>query len=269
MSDVLKIEKHGPVDRVTLNRPDAYNTLSPELIQALLDYVQGLYFDHSVRVVVLRGAGRGFCAGLDLKHRRERSETANEQRSNAEGLRMQRSISEIVMRMRRAPQAFVGLLHGGVSGGGLALALACDMRIAASDVKMNAAFIKLGIGGCDIGVSYFLPRLVGVTMATEMIMTGRYVYGERALSSGLVTELVAPDQLESAGQAMVDDLLRAAPLALRLTKECLGFSIDAPSLDAAIAMEDRNQILTANGPDFEEGVRAFLEKRAPVYRAGA
>lgn len=268
MPDVLKIEKRGPVDWVTLNRPESYNSLSPDLIQALLDYFQGLYFDHATRVVVLRGAGRGFCAGLDLKERQSRNTPAEDQRSAAEGLRMQRRISEIVMRMRRCPQAIVAAIHGGCSGGGFALALAADVRVAARSVKMNAAFIKLGIGGCDIGVSYFLPRLVGVTIASELIMTGRYVYADRALATGLVSEVVDDAALEEAAQGYVDDLLNAAPLALRLTKECLNFSVDAPSLDAAIAMEDRNQILTAQGPDFAEGVSAFLEKRRPSYRGG-
>ena len=251
MTSPLLIERKGDAEWVTLNRPDAYNSLSPDMIDALLDYFQGLYFRHEVRVVVLRGAGRGFCAGLDLKQRVESNSTADDQRSSADGLRSQRRISEIVMRMRRAPQPIVSLIHGGCSGGGFAIAL--------------AAFIRLGISGCDIGVSYFLPRLVGVTVASELLMTGRYIYADRALATGLVSEVVEDAELEATGEVMVGDLLNASPLGLRLTKECMNFSTDAPSLEAAVAMEDRNQILCAQGPDFQEGVRAFIEKRAPVY----
>jgi enoyl-CoA hydratase len=115
-------------------------------------------------------------------------------------------------------------------------------------------------------VSYFLPRLVGASVAAEMLMTGRFVSAERALRIGLVSEVVPEAELEKAGQSYVDDLLATAPLALRLTKECLNMSIDAPSLESAIAMEDRNQILTVQSADFPEGVRAFREKRAPKYR---
>lgn len=265
MSDVLKIEKRGAVDWVTMNRPEAYNSLNGEMIDALLDYFQGLYMDHSVRVVVLRGAGRGYSAGLDLKERVGRNSEQPESRSSADGLRSQRRISEIVMRMRRCPQPILSLIHGGCAGGGFAFALASDIRIAGQSAKMNAAFIRLGLSACDIGVSYFLPRLVGVSVASELMLTGRYIGAERALATGLVSEVVEDAGLESAAQPYVDDLLNATPLGLRLTKECLNMSVDASSLEAAVAMEDRNQILCASGSDFHEGVRAFMEKRKPVY----
>lgn len=265
MTGPLLIETRGDAEWVTMNRPESYNSLSPDMIDALLDYFQGLYFRHEVRVVVLRGAGRGYCAGLDLKQRASSNSSSMEERSSAEGLRSQRRISEIVMRMRRAPQPIVSLIHGGCSGGGFAMALASDIRIAARSAKMNAAFIRLGLSGCDIGVSYFLPRLVGVTVASELLMTGRYIYADRALATGLVSEVADDAALEESGEAMVADLLHASPLGLRLTKECMNFSTDAPSLESAIAMEDRNQILCTQGPDFQEGIRAFIEKRAPVY----
>ncbi|WP_416899289.1 MAG: enoyl-CoA hydratase/isomerase family protein [Minwuia sp.] len=263
--NVLQIEKQGRVDWVTMNRPDAYNSLNAEMIDALLDYFQGLYTDHETRVVVLRGAGRGFSAGLDLRERATSNEEQLESRSSADGLRSQRRISEIVMRMRRCPQPIVSLIHGGCAGGGFAFALASDIRIAGRSAKMNAAFIRIGLSACDIGVSYFLPRLVGVSVASELMMTGRYIMADRALATGLVSEVVEDHELADAAQSYVDDLLHATPLGLRLTKECLNMSVDAPSLEAAIAMEDRNQILCASGPDFREGIRAFMEKRRPDY----
>jgi enoyl-CoA hydratase/carnithine racemase len=256
----LLIRKEGPVDWVTMNRPDSLNALNRQLIGDLLDYTQSLYWDKSVRVVVLRGAGRAFCAGLDLKER------DNSPRSPSSGLTSQRRISEIVMRMRRAPQPFISLVHGPACGGGFAFALASDIRIAGTSARMNAAFIRIGLSACDIGVSYFLPRLVGVSVASELMLTGRFILAERALRVGLVSEVVPDDRLEEAARSYVDDMLTTSPLGLRMTKECLNMSVDAGSLEAAIAMEDRNQILCAQTQDFPEGMRAFLEKRKPQYQ---
>jgi enoyl-CoA hydratase/carnithine racemase len=258
--ETLQIRKDGPVDWVTLNRPDSLNALNRQMVDDLLDYTQSLYWDKAVRVVVLQGAGRGFCAGLDLKER------DNSPRSPTNGLTSQRRISEIVMRMRRCPQPFISLVHGAACGGGFALALASDIRIAGQSARMNAAFIRIGLSACDIGVSYFLPRLVGVSVASELMLTGRFINAERALRVGLVSDVVADDKLAEAAQVYLKDMLTTSPLGLRMTKECLNMSVDAGSLEAAIAMEDRNQILCAQTQDFPEGIRAFLEKRDPNYQ---
>jgi enoyl-CoA hydratase/carnithine racemase len=130
---------------------------------------------------------------------------------------------------------------------------------------MNCALNKLGLGGCDIGTSYFLPRLVGVSIASELILTGRFIGAERALAVGLVSEVVDEDKLAEAAEPYVDAMITASPVGLRLSKECLNMSVDAGSLEAAIAMEDRNQILCSRSEEFSEGIRAFLEKRKPVY----
>lgn len=256
----LLVRKEGPIDWVTLNRPDSLNALNKQLIDDMLDYTQSLYWDKSVRVVVLKGAGRAFCAGLDLKER------DNSPRTPSNGLTGQRRISEIVMRMRRAPQPFISLVHGPACGGGFAFALASDIRIAGESARMNAAFIRIGLSACDIGVSYFLPRLVGVSVASELMLTGRFINAERALRVGLVSEVVPDAKLEDAARSYLDEMLTTSPLGLRMTKECLNMSVDAGSLEAAIAMEDRNQILCAQTQDFPEGMRAFLEKRPPNYQ---
>jgi enoyl-CoA hydratase len=257
----LLIRREEGVDWVTLNRPDRLNALNPRMVDELLDYFHNLYMDHSVRVVVLRGAGRAFCAGIDIKE----TATSNNLRDPASGMRSQRRISEIVMRMRRAPQPIISLINGAASGGGFAFALASDIRIAAPAARMNAAFIRLGLSACDIGVSYFLPRLIGASAASEYMLTGRFIDAEKALKLGLVSQIVAEDKLDEAARSLVADMLHASPMGLRLTKECLNMSVDAPSLESAIAMEDRNQILCAASDDFAEGMRAFLEKRPPRY----
>jgi enoyl-CoA hydratase len=264
--EALKVENDGAVDWVTLNRPNALNSLNSVLVDELLDYFGSLYFERAVRVVVLRGAGRSYCAGLDLKEsgrRRNAGEAAPT--GPAAGLDSQRRISEIVMRMRRCPQPIISLVHGPACGGGFALALASDVRIAGASARMNAAFIRIGLSACDIGVSYFLPRLVGVSVASELMLTGRFILADRALRVGLVSEVVPDEKLSEAARPYLDEMLSTSPLGLRLTKECLNMSIDAPSLEAAIAMEDRNQILCSQTSDVREGMRAFLEKRKPVY----
>jgi len=211
--------------------------------------------------VVLRGAGKAFCAGLDLKERREPGEGGP-----VNGLRVQRRVSEIVMRMRRAPQPIISLIHGAASGGGFALALASDIRLAGPRARMNAAFIRIGLTACDVGVSYFLPRLVGSALASELLLTGAFIDAERALKVGLVSDVVPEAELEARGQAMVDAILANSPLGVRLTKEALNMNIDAQSLEAAIALEDRQQILCAQTDDMREGIGAFLEKRDPAYQ---
>jgi enoyl-CoA hydratase len=257
----LQVRQDGPVSWLTLNRPDSLNALNRAMVGELRDYFGSLPADRGTRIVVLRGAGRAFCAGLDLKEGGDASMGTVQG-----GLRSQRHISELVMLMRRAPQPFIACVHGPACGGGFALALASDVRIAGESARMNAAFIRIGLSACDVGVSYFLPRLVGVSVASELLLTGRFIDAKRGLATGLVSEVVPDAEMESAARRLLDDMLRTSPLGLRLTKECLNASIDAGSLEQVIAMEDRNQILCAQTQDFREGIAAFLQKRTPEYQ---
>ena len=258
--DTLQIEKDGPIDLVTLNRPESLNSMSRELMLELQHYFGQLYTNFDTRVVLLTGAGRGFCAGLDLKEDR-----SDEGGGPVAGMRTQRRVSEIMMRMRRAPQPIISLINGPASGGGFGLALASDIRIATPNVRMNAAFIRIGLSACDVGVSYFLPRLVGSSLASELLLTGDFIDADRALRTGLVSDVVAPDEQLPRGSAMAESILRNSPIGVRLTKECLNMSIDAPRLESVIAMEDRQQILISQAGDMKEGVAAFREKRPPEY----
>jgi len=255
----LSITHEGAIDWLCLNRPDRLNTITPQMCDELQHYFEGLERKHEVRVVILRGAGRAFCAGYDLKAADAVSA------GPIVGLRVQRQVSEVFMRMRRCPQPIICLAHGATTGGGLAFALASDVRIAASDVKMNVAMVKVGLTGCDVGISYFLPRAVGSSVAAEMMMTGRMLTAPRALAVGLVSEVVEAGELEAAGRAMAEDMLKTSPMGLRLTKEGLRLNLDAPSLEAAVALEDRGQILCASAGFFKEGIDAFLEQRAANY----
>ena len=256
----LLVEMDGPVDWVILNRPDALNSLSRRLVAELHHYFDSLQTNYDVRVIVMRGAGRMFCAGLDMKDpERKPSRNADE------GMMSQRSFSGLVMKMRRAPQPIIGLLHGYAAGGGFSIALGCDVRIAAEGTKMNCAFIKIGLSGCEMGSSYHLPRLIGTSNAAELLYTGRFIDAARALRLGLVSDVVPEAELIAVGRKLADDMVATAPLGLRLTKEAFWANVDAQNLDTAIAMEDRNQILTVANGDLDEGVAAFLEKREPRW----
>ncbi len=256
--ETLSIEHRNGVDWLTLDRPEQFNALNGAMIEDLLDYFGGLYFDHRVRVVVLRGAGKHFCAGLDL------NETATFTSGIVAGARGQRRVAEIILRMRRCPQPVIALVQGAATGAGLAFTLAADVRYAAENARFNVAMARIGLTGCDVGISYFLPRAVGAGNAAEMMMTGRFVDAAKALRSGLVSEVVAADALAEAGAALAAEMAAMSPLGLRLTKEGLNMAQDAGSLEAVIALEDRGQVMCL-GPFLEEGAAAFLEKRPPRY----
>ncbi|MBS0481261.1 MAG: enoyl-CoA hydratase/isomerase family protein [Proteobacteria bacterium] len=256
----ISVEKRGQVDWLTLNRPEALNTINLAMVGELNDYFGRLYHDGSVRVVVVRGAGKAFCAGLDIKEHHDRGDVPF-----GGGFGFQGYLADVYVKMRRCPQVILSLIHGPACGGGFAFALASDIRLAGESAKMNAAFIRIGLSSCDMGVSYFLPRLVGGSIAAELMLTGRFIHAPRALAVGLVAEVVPDAGLEAAAQPWIDDLLHASPMGLRMTKEGLAMAIDAASLEAAMAIENRNQVMCAKSANFAEGMRAFIEKRAPVY----
>lgn len=261
---VLEVEHKGAVDWVTLNRPEALNALNDELIEALRDYFTALASEPDRRIVVLKGRGRAFCAGLDLGGAND-DNGDKDRNSIPDGLRIQRRIADIYLAMRRCPQPIISLIAGPACGGGFSLALASDIRIATPDARMNCAYIRIGLGGCDMGSSYFLPRLVGASLAAELILTGKFISTERALQLGLLSRIVPQEDLLQAPEEDIRYMLNTSPMGLRLSKEALNINIDAGGIEAAIALEDRNQILCANSPDFEEGMRAFFESRPPVW----
>ena len=258
----ILIEQHGEIEVVSLNRPDKLNTFDEPLTFAMRDYFQRLHEREDVRVVVLRAEGRAFCAGLDLSGW-ENDGTRGELQHY---WRLQRSLAGLLELMRSCPQPIVGLGHGAACGAGFSLLLASDVRYAAPNLKMNAAYIKVGLGGCDLGCSYFLPRLVGASIAAEYILTGKFMDAEKALSCGLVSEIVPAENLLDKGLELAGEMAANAPMGLRLTKEGLNRNLDARSLSDAMAVEDRQQVMMLLSEDFQEGVSAFQEKRPPQYR---
>ena len=260
MSGELLIESRGAVEIATLNRPERLNALNDGLVDELNAYFGGLADRKDVRVVILRGAGRAFCAGLDIQEDRTTGTPV------LRVLGTQTSIGNIYRKMRACPQPIIALGHGAAAGGGLSLLLASDVRYGSPSFRCNAAYIRIGLGGCDMASSYFLPRLVGASLASEMILTGRFIDAQRALSSGLISEIVEEEALLDRGLALADEMLATSPWGLRLSKQALNLNLDAPSLEAAMAIEDRQQVILSATEDHKEALSAFLEKRPPQYR---
>ncbi len=260
-TNTLELSLEGAKLIVTLNRPAQSNALNSELVAGLDWVFTQLKQREDIRVVLLQAKGKNFCAGLDMRD----PSFVPEERSVKHLWRIQRRIAAIYQAMRACPQPIVATVQGAAAGGGFSLALASDVRILAQDARMNAAYIKIGLTGCDMGSSYFLPRLVGTSIASELLLTGRFIHAQRALAIGLASEVVDADQLATSGHALLDDMLSNTPMGLRLTKETLNYSINASSLEAAMAFEDRHQTLLSLTADSAEAITAFLEKRSPIY----
>lgn len=259
----LTVKREGAIQIVTLDRAETFNALDVPLIDSLTACFEDLYGRPEVRVVLLSANGKHFCAGVNLKGWND--EIAEP--SIVDSLRMQRRIVGIVRLMRACPQPIIALGHGAAAGGGFSLMLASDVRFGTPDLRMNAAYIKVGLGGCDIGSSYFLPRLVGSSIASELLLTGRFLTAERALRLGLLSDVVDPGALLETGLSLAREMLDVAPLALSLTKDVLNMNIDASGFEAAVALEDRQQVMLTTTADHREAVSAFLEKRPPNFTA--
>jgi enoyl-CoA hydratase/carnithine racemase len=255
--ETFRVERRGVADWLTLNRPDALNAMNARMIAELAEYFGARMHDTATRVIVLRATGKAFCAGLDLRE----MTGLIEELDTAARLRFQQRLSSIFVSMRRCPQPIVCLVQGAAAGGGFALALASDIRLCAPDARMSAAFIKVGLSGCDVGMSYLLPRALGSSVAAEMLMTGSVLEAARAAALGFVSAVVPAAELEQAGERMVDSLLQADPVGLALTKQGLQVGIDAPGIESAVANEDRQQALLSGADPFRERMRAFLARK--------
>ncbi|MBS0473493.1 MAG: enoyl-CoA hydratase/isomerase family protein [Proteobacteria bacterium] len=265
MPSTIQIERRGEVDWLTLDRPVRLNTLTGTMVRELCAYFEGLQSDYGVRIVVMRGAGRAFCAGLDIKEHLSGDRVPE----GAGRVRPGHHLFDIVKLMRACPQPIVALVHGPACGGGFAMALAADIRIAGESARMNDAFVALGRSGCELGLTYFLPRIVGLGIATELMYTGSFIDAPRALQVGLVSRVVPDLALEAAADEFVAPMLKTAPLGLRMTKQTLNTALKIDDLHAVIDLEERAQSICGRGPDFEEAMSAFLEKRPPRYAAPA
>ena len=258
----ITIETHGAIEILTLDRPDQRNAVTPEMIADLTSYFSGLHDRPTTRVVILRGNGPQFSAGVELGS--DAFAAPGKGRPQRQ-LKMQQNYSGVIRLMRSCPQPIIGLAHGAACGAGFSFLLACDIRFATPDARMNAAYIRIGVGGCDMGSGYLLPRLVGLSVTSELLLAGRFLRAERAKAIGLVSDIVPADELLAKGMEFASEMLRVSPMGLRLTKQALNVLIDAPSLDAALMMEDRQQVILLETSDHAEAVAAFRERRDPSY----
>jgi enoyl-CoA hydratase/carnithine racemase len=252
------------VTLLTLNRPERLNTMTAELIGALHDALDAADSDPTCRVVVLTGAGRGFCAGLDLHGYGTPSGPVETGRVES-GLATQKDIARLVPRLRAMAQPVIAAVNGPAAGGGLALALASDIRIAGASARFNVAFVKLGLSGCDIGVSWLLPRLLGASRAWELMLTGRIIDAAEADRIGLVLRVVPDDRLRDEALEVAAMIAANSPWGVRMTKEVMWSQLEVASLQAGIDLENRTQVLSTFTGDMGEAVAAFLEKRPPHF----
>ena len=261
----VRLDRPTPaVAVITLNRPEQLNAITFELVDELHAALDELDRDNSCRVVVLTGAGRGFCSGLDLKSIGPSSMSARISGARA-GMRSQEHIANLVPHLRRTQQPVIAAINGVAYGGGLALACACDLRIAAESARMCVQFIKVGIGGCDIGISYTLPRLVGVSRAHDLILTARAFDAAEAERIGLVSRVVPDGAVLDAALETAETLCSYTPFGVVMTKQVMWANVDAPNVEAAIHMENRTQILASTTGDVAEAAAAFTERRPPVW----
>ncbi len=249
---------------ITLNRPDRLNAMSIDLVIALHDALEAANDDNDCYVVVLTGSGRAFCSGLDLKDYGIIP--------NIDGLQVgriaQRSMryySRLVPYMRRMHQPIICAINGPAYGGGMCLTLAAEIRLAAQSATFNSTGIVNGLTSTEMGVSWLLPRLIGAAHSNDILLTGRAVDADDALRMGLVSRVLPDDDLLPAALEIAATMCEFSPYGLAMTKDIVWVNLENPSLEAAIEIEDRNQLMLGFTDNLPEAIRAFGQGRAPVY----
>ena len=259
MTDGLRVEVDGPVATLTLDRPEALNALTVGVKVALREALESVAVDRAVRAVILTGAGRAFCAGQDLAEREQPDAAPLD-------VELRERYNPIIRALRSMGQPVIAAVNGVAAGAGASLAFACDLRIAAADARFVLAFGRIGLVP-DSGATWFLPRLVGSARAAEMAFVGDPISADDALRFGLVSRVVATDDLLTEARAMADRIAAGAPLAMALTKGALerAATID---LETALEGEAKLQGIAGASADHAEGLAAFREKRAPRFTGG-
>jgi enoyl-CoA hydratase len=251
------------IGQITLNRPERLNALNYEMLDDLWALFEEIKKRDDLRVLILTGAGRGFCSGADIKtdprQREERMKVFSNTALHLESV--QRKYSRIIIEMRRLSQPIIAAVNGVAAGGGFSMALASDIIIGNPNASFIASFINIGLSGGELGSTYFLPKIVGSARASEILMTGRTVPAEEAERIGLISRLVPAEDLMDTALEIAKTLIGKTKLGLKFTKEALRQNLNAPSVDAAIELEDRNQSICCSSPEFLEAITAFSDKR--------
>jgi enoyl-CoA hydratase len=265
MSSLVLVDEPAPhVVRLALNRPDQLNAMTAELNEALRTELRAISERRDCRAVILTGAGRGFCAGLDLRGYGQAPGNDGTDQAR-DRLANQQHMSRLILELRALPQPVIAAVNGPAAGFGLAVALASDIRYASRSAVFRVAFINIGVSNCDMGTSWLLPRLIGASRAHELMLTGRRVEAEEALKIGLVADLVSDEELSGRALRAAEQIASLAPWGVRLTKQGMWTALELPSELAAIEYEDRQQIMSTFGVAPSEAVSAFLEKREAEF----
>jgi len=266
MPDLVLVEEPAPhVRQLTLNRPEQLNAMNAELCEAIHVELRRVANDRSVRAVILTGAGRGFCAGVDLRGYGAAPDN-NGDDDPRDRLANQRHMSTLVLELRALPQPVIAAVNGPAAGLGIALALGCDIRFAADAAVFRVAFINIGVSNCDMATSWLLPRLIGASRAHELMLTGRRFDAEEALRIGLLADVVDAPRLPERALEAAEQIAALAPWGVRLTKQGMWSALEIPSEQAAVEYEDRQQIMATFGEAPPEAVEAFLQKRPAEFR---
>ena len=254
-------EQANSVATITLNRPERLNALTFEVYRELTDTFAALRNAEDVRVVVITGTGRAFCSGGDVH------DIIGELfQQNMEGLlAFTRMTCELVANIRSLPKPVIASLNGTTAGAGACIALASDIRLASDDARIAFLFVKVGLSGADMGAAYLLPRVVGVTKATELLYTGDFISAAEAERIGLYNRVVPPDQLEATTTEFAVRLAKGPGFALAKTKEMLNRELDM-NLETALECEAQAQAICMQHPDYREAYEAFVAKREPKFR---
>jgi len=261
MSDALVLERQdGGIAVLRLNRPAVLNALTDALVDELHAVLADLANDATLRVLVLTGTGRGFCAGFDLGEAAHAPDEGELGRATAWTVRQER-FAGLVLKLRALRAPVIAAVNGLANGGGLALALGAEIRYAAASARFNAAFVKVGMTGCDMGVSWLLPRCVGLSRSVEMLLTGRLVDAAEAERIGLVTATVPDDQLLPRALATAREIAANDAFGVWMTKRGGWANAEASSLQQAIELENRSQILAQSTGGLQRAAEALLARK--------
>ncbi|MDR2188056.1 MAG: enoyl-CoA hydratase/isomerase family protein [Azonexus sp.] len=265
MSTVLLDTPEDGIGVLTLNRPERLNAITTELIEDMHRTLDAIEANDKLRVIILTGAGRGFCAGYDLKASDEVLDSASGN-AVAKGIRGQERLAAIVTRLYKLRQPVIAAVNGPAAGGGFALVLAADLRLAASSANFHVANARIGLSAGECGISWLFPRLVGLSRCYELMLTGRPFDAVEAERIGLVSRLTDDHALMDEALALARTIAANAPFGVRMTKQLVTHGLAIADLETAIQMENRTQVLCALTGDVDEAMRAFREKRPASFQ---